>query len=159
MPWPLSEATPALFLQQLELSHESPVAPNLQLLTFGPQPLVLPSLPLYFVTPLLPARRRSSPPPFPGSLIPGPLITGVCYRGLPAFPLSLSLGSAGCALRALRRSAGRSFPAASLASSRSRPLSSSVLKRPSRQSQRRKSSGRRSPFCELHSEHADTTLR
>jgi hypothetical protein len=54
---------------------------------------------------------------------------------------------------------GRSFPAASLASARNRPLSSPVLKRPSRQSQRRKSSARRSPFCELHSAHEDTRFR
>src|SRR5260370_14316597 len=54
---------------------------------------------------------------------------------------------------------GRSFPAASIASARGRPLSSPALKRPSRQSQRRKSSARRSPFCELHSPHDDTRLR
>ena len=54
---------------------------------------------------------------------------------------------------------GRSFPAASLASARKRPLNSPALKRPSRQSQRRKSSARCSPFCELHSAHEDTRLR
>jgi hypothetical protein len=54
---------------------------------------------------------------------------------------------------------GRSFPAASLASARSRPRSSSALNRPSRYSPRSKSSARRSPFCELHSEHEDTRLR
>ena len=35
MPWPLSEATPALFLRQMGLSHKSPVASNLQLLTLN----------------------------------------------------------------------------------------------------------------------------
>src|SRR5579859_4807086 len=54
---------------------------------------------------------------------------------------------------------GRSLPEATFSSARSRSLSSLLSKRPSRYSQRRKSSARRSPLSELHSEQLETRLR
>ena len=155
MPWPLSEATPALFFAAAG-TWSRVVAPNLQLLTFSPQPLVLPSLPLYFVTSLLPVCRKTPPPLIPATVprATGPF-PGCGLFSCPFFNFYFLFSSFNFRLG----SRGKSFPAASFASARSRPLSSPALKRPSRQSQRRKSSARRSPFCELHSEHADTRLR
>jgi hypothetical protein len=53
---------------------------------------------------------------------------------------------------------GRIFPAAIFSSARSRSFSSLLSNRPSRYSQRRKSSALRSPFSELHSEQLETRL-
>jgi hypothetical protein len=54
---------------------------------------------------------------------------------------------------------GRIFPAAILPNARSRSFNSLLSNRPSRYSHRRKSSARRSPFSELHSEQLETRLR
>src|SRR5260370_5339573 len=122
LPWPLSEAAPALFFSLTSLSKKV-----LYFLASRWPPEVL-QAPLLFNFQLLTSVARAFSCPFSNFY----------------FPFSKG---------------GRSFPAASLPSSRSRPLNSSVLKRPSRHSQRRKSSARPSPCCDVHSDDADTTLR
>src|SRR5579859_6027382 len=54
---------------------------------------------------------------------------------------------------------GRIFPAAVFPSACSRSFNSPLSNRPSRYSHRRKSSARRSPLSELHSEQLETRLR
>ena len=125
MPWPLSEAAPALVFCL------SPAVPHPEIFKRS-----LHHPPVEEPRPRLPRCSLGE--------------NGAVFL-FPSFPLSN--------FYFLFSKAGRSFPAVSPSSAANRPLNSRALNRPSRHSQRRKSSARPSPFFKLHSAHADTRLR